>query len=367
MPTRDPVVDDDDDIVELDFSEAVDDWLDDEDEPVEHETLTASQAQRIVDHRVYGAASMMHLPPIKWFIGNLIPEGPITLVHGTTGSRKSFIVLDWMLSAANEYDWHGHSVAPGNFLYVAGEGLYGMPKRIKAWAGHHDRDPATLEGDYMGVPLNLFETSDFDLKLWRSFVAMREYEYVVFDTLHTVMPGGEENSAKDIGRVYKHAREIAGNAKIIFVHHEPKALKGGVRGSSSIRDDADISVGLDGDPGAMFSVLTPDKVRDAKSGWKLTVNFAEANADDELQRSLYVTSLGSQKGVRPEHVAGGYAHLPEDQRLMLAHMGADTFRSKTALAKSMGGNRNRLFETINAMLEQSLIYDGDNGLQARMP
>lgn len=281
--------------IEVDFAEADElfdiDNLDAEGE-VRFDTETLA---RIRQHRMLSIAQLLDQPPIQWFIEGLLPDVPRTVLHGKGGSKKSFLMLDWMLCAANGLQWQGRTVKPGRVLYIVGEGGAGIGKRIKAWARSRmpGTDPRQLETDFMAVPINLFRLKAAQVDAWAELVARFGYDYIVVDTLHTAMAGGDDSSSTDIGTVFENATRVAGDARLLFVHHDGNESKARGRGSSAIGDDADVLIGLR-QASKLRSVLTANKLRDTDAFEPLGINFAVLGTG--LDSSLYVDSVDSVDG-----------------------------------------------------------------------
>lgn len=338
----------------------------------EDETPSAAEVptdvlRKIKSSRMMTVTRLFELPPPEWFIDNLIPSGPRTLLHGPGGSKKSFLVLDWMLCAATETPWHGRDVAPGRVLYIVGEGVAGIGKRIKAWLHAHPDAPADLPNIvFMPSSINLFtltsESHRREVDLWRRVFTTMGFRYIVIDTVHQSMAGGEENSATDIGKVLEVASKIAGqgddaSADLILVHHDPKVREGGVsspRGSSALRDSVDVCLQVEAvKDQPLAAVLKADKVRDAEAFRPQHLRFAKHG--EGVNESLYLASVddGKPRGEMAERITRS-----EDQRRVLAFLKDKRRRSappksKTALAKAVGG---RYGDTARAV--QELLDDG---------
>ena len=243
-------------------------------------------ADLVAEHRIMSTRRLLDMPDPDWFIEGLIPEAGMLVLHGDPGSRKTFIALDWMAHAAHGLDWHGRKITPGAVLYVLGEGVAGLGKRLRALAKGMGIDPYLLKIDWMPQPLNIYKVSEKAIPYWAEFVAIRNYKYVVFDTLHKNTYGMDENSAQDMGTAFANAKAIAPDAQIIFVHHDTK--KGGTRGSSSIEGDVDAVISVKS-TGTLSSVIKSDKIRDAEAFDNIEIHFDE---DDE-SNSIYIKTVGS--------------------------------------------------------------------------
>lgn len=307
--------------------------------PLDPETIALVRRQRMLS-----VSALFDLPPIQWFLEGLLPAGPCTVMHGKGGTRKSFIILDWMLCADQGLDWHGHFVKPGRCLYMAGEGVQGLSKRIRAWAHPRDIDPFTLTTDFMAIPLNLFTLKPEQVEKWRSLVATLGYDYIVVDTLHTASSGADENSSQDIGTVYENARRIAGDSQLFYIHHDPKVGKT-ARGSSAIRDDADVVIEIDRDPNLdLTSIIKPDKIRDADDFMPMHVHF-ELHGEG-LASSLYITGVGHDEnpGVFAGH-GQKIINILDDQ----------PGRTKNEVLELLG-NHKQVRESFDALADEGEIY-----------
>lgn len=78
----------------------------------------------------------------NWLIDGLIERSDLGLIFGTSGSGKSFIVLDMAYCIAAGIPYHGRATKKTGVLYVCGEGHSGLQKRIKS--NHIDKGCAEL-------------------------------------------------------------------------------------------------------------------------------------------------------------------------------------------------------------------------------
>ena len=58
-------------------------------------------------------------------------------MHGAPGSGKSFCALDIGLSISAGMPWHDKATRQGSVLYIAGEGVGGLGRRVKAFERYH--------------------------------------------------------------------------------------------------------------------------------------------------------------------------------------------------------------------------------------
>src|SRR5690606_7842012 len=91
-------------------------------------------------------------------------------------------------------------------------------------------------------------------------------DVVVIDTLAAAMPGGDENSGQDLGKVVDHCKFLhrQTGALVVLVHHSGKDQSRGARGWSGLRAaaDAEIEVTRNGD----YRVAAVTKMKDGADG-----------------------------------------------------------------------------------------------------
>lgn len=254
--------------------------------------LAGNAALYVEKHRVLDIEELFALPPIEWFVEDFLPHAPRTMIHGLGGSYKSFLTLDWMLCAATARPWHGHAVRPGNVLYIAGEGVQGLGKRVAAWLEHNGYTPGDIKDSFkvMGAPINFGKLQEHAIAVWAGYLDWAEIDYVVIDTLHTATAGAEENSSTEMGLVLANASEVAGeNISLFFVHHTVKSGSGH-RGSGALRDDMDVVVGMKPVPDADYTgQLYADKIRDADQFPATNIAFKKLGTG--LQSALVVDTI----------------------------------------------------------------------------
>ena len=305
----------------------------------------------IARHKLLTPTKVRKLPKVEWFIEPILQHAPLSILHGTGGTKKSFLALDWCLCAAHGLEWHGHYVRPGKVLYIVGEGISGIGKRLDAWENAHD----DLQIDdnrinFLGEPLDLYglskkdEKGNFPLAVehWRAFIAHMGYDYVVVDTLHRNAPGAEENSATDIGRVFSAAQRIAGDAHLIFLHHEPKE-RNTARGSGSIHDDADNVVRITKDA-AYQSTLHSEKLKDAEDFQSLTITFEK---DDDVD-SLFVSNVGTAE-----------PRMGVKQRIVNICKAEPGKHTREAILCMIGDNGNTQRQFKSLVDEKAIVKKGD--------
>jgi hypothetical protein len=181
--------------------------------------------------RLRTPADVKAMPAPRYLIDGLIVENSLGLVWGPWGSCKTFLALTWAGFVGSGSWWQGRSVAPTKVLYVASEGVAGLGSRITAFEHGH-----RLYGMH-GVTFHHGRINLMDRGAVAGFaegVAEADYGLIFLDTLARCMPGGDENSAKDVGLVVEALDTVrqASKAAVYALHHSTKEGSG-ARGISA--------------------------------------------------------------------------------------------------------------------------------------
>jgi hypothetical protein len=219
---------------------------------------------------------LMNMPPIEWAVGEgddgLITAHGLSMIYGPPGSGKSFISLDMALCQAHGIDWQGIETKQGDVLYIAGEGVGGLGKRVKAWKSTHGLGTS---GHFHMLPLavNMRDQAEVE-KLIRSIDRLdRKWTAVYIDTLARAMLGADENSSTESGLVISAADAIRNHVQcaVVFVHHSGKAAERGARGSSAILGAVDTSVVVSKDEN--YITMRVEKQKDAEPMADITLEM----------------------------------------------------------------------------------------------
>lgn len=155
-------------------------------------------------------------------------------IYGASGSGKTFVALSWALSVATGSWWQGRKVVRGPVLFIAAEGSGGLGARIGAWKEHN-----RFCGDagLLVLPEPVCIMDPTTARVVGEAAQARSAVLVVIDTVARSMPGGDENAAKDIGRLVDGADIIRrqSGACVLFVHHSGKDQSAGMRGNSALQ------------------------------------------------------------------------------------------------------------------------------------
>lgn len=177
------------------------------------------------------AGQLSELPPTEVLGRTRFIARGLNVVFGASGAFKSFYTLDAALTIAQS--------AP--VVYVAAEGAGGLFKRVSAWCEHNDQPSGQLY--FACEEVNLLDPNSV-----KNLIAAAEPirpTLVIFDTLARCIPGGDENSAKDMGLAVRNSAIVQRQLQtaISWIHHTNRAERG-ERGSGAIRGAADAMIEL---------------------------------------------------------------------------------------------------------------------------
>lgn len=211
---------------------------------------------------ILGDQELSELPPLQFLVDGILPEGAFAALIGAPGTGKSFCALDLCFCIATGTPWLGHDIlTPGPTLLLAAEGATGIRQRVDARKEAAGSAGAPADVFYLLDPVNLLVDEDCNHLCDALQRMVQPPVLIVIDTLHRSMAGGEENSAKDMGRVIAaidRLRRITG-AAVLLIHH---TVHDGARerGSSSLRGALDTLIQLQSQRGRLR--LTCGKQKD---------------------------------------------------------------------------------------------------------
>lgn len=243
------------------------DWLDAGGTPAELVTLATGAAApndtEAPGGRWVSLADVLNATPPPWLVDGILPCNVTAVLAGKWGSFKSFIALDFALSVATGRDWAGKSVRQGTAAYIVAEGYGGFGPRARAWLAAHDLDPEGIPICFLPAAPNLQDEDDLSRLLTELATFKPRPALIVVDTLARTNIGGEENSAKDMGRYFDSCQQIqkVTGACVLVLHH-PTKNGDAIRGSGAIAGAAD-TICIVTRQDSERVIITCDKQKDA--------------------------------------------------------------------------------------------------------
>ncbi len=192
--------------------------------------------------RFVGLDEMLREPrPPQWLVRGFLEAGTLGCLFGPSGSMKSFAAIDLGLCIASGMAWHGNEVPrPGPVFYIAGEGLSGLSKRIRAWLIEHDKVDDRLPFFVAAQTVQFLDAVSAEA-VTLAVAALAEQHgapaLVVIDTLARCFGPGDENSTSDMSRFIAAIDQLKARlgCAVLLVHHSGLADKDRSRGSSALR------------------------------------------------------------------------------------------------------------------------------------
>ncbi len=158
------------------------------------------------------------LPPVETIVDGLLQVGEMSCIAGAAGDGKSLFVLLLLFVIATGREFMGRRVEQGAVVYLAAEGMSGIPQRLRALQ--------QFLGDFSLPP---FFVIDADPQLLRDtarvIATLKQVpggvRVLAIDTKSATSAGTDENSAKDT-TAYLYAlqriqREVG--CHVILIHH----------------------------------------------------------------------------------------------------------------------------------------------------
>ena len=192
---------------------------------------------------VYDVHYLRNMPPVEWLVDGLLTKHGFSVLYGEPGAGKSFLAIDMALSVAYGKAWHNNPVQRGAVLYIAGEGVGGLGKRIKAWQAHHK---LTADVPFYVLPtaVRFREPEDVERLLRTIDNLDTKFSAVFVDTVARALLGGDENSATDMGMFVDACETVKRHAgcAVIGIHHSGKDAARQMRGSTALLGAVDASI-----------------------------------------------------------------------------------------------------------------------------
>jgi hypothetical protein len=210
-----------------------------------------------------------NLPGSAWLVEKLLPAAALAHLIGMSQSLKSFIALDMALSLATGTPFAGSArfgvAEPVPVVYVVGEGVRGIPKRVRAWCQQRGIDRRRLLANFTVLEGAAQLGSQHDMDDVTAKVTETGAQLVVFDTQARCTVGLDENSATDQGRAVAQLDTLMRRtgAAVVVLHHTTKSDPRNARGSVAWLNAVDVQlIALRNDPKAMEVTVEVGKMKD---------------------------------------------------------------------------------------------------------
>jgi hypothetical protein len=169
-------------------------------------------------------------------------------------------------------------------VYLIGEGIYGIKKRLSSWSKYHGVDSDNLIFFVPISSLNIWEEKNIQRLKKTLMKFMKEtgktIAMIVIDTLARAATGLDENSSRDMGKFLRNFELIKEHfeCSILFIHHKGKDESRGMRGSSSLLGAADTCIDVRKSEDNSIAI----KIEKQKDGENRTFNSRLIKYQDSL-------------------------------------------------------------------------------------
>lgn len=193
------------------------------------------------------AAQLKDLPQPEPLIDQIMSRGASTLLYAGTNVGKSVVALDMAMSVATGHPWLDRFyVHQGAVLWIAGEGVYSLRGRMKAWQ-YANKKPLQLSAGHVFdiIPNSVVFASEEQVAETVALVHERQYDLVVIDTLAMNSVGFNENAPVEMTAWWNEVIKLRSECPrlaILVLHHEGKGTANQnttfkePRGATSIKD-----------------------------------------------------------------------------------------------------------------------------------
>jgi archaellum component FlaC len=179
-------------------------------------------------------------PKNTWLIKGIIEQATTGMLFGSPASGKSFIAMDMAFCIAIGHDFANSTVNQGKVVYLAGEGFNGLSKRFKALEEKYETQTSDIF--ISNMPASLICIKNTEEVIAEVDNICPNPSLIIVDTLHRNFGGGDENSAKDVGKLMVTITALINHtgAAVLLVHHSGHNSDDRARGSSALKAALDV-------------------------------------------------------------------------------------------------------------------------------
>jgi hypothetical protein len=250
--------------------------------------------------RILFPPDLGQLVPPAWIIKKHVIADSLAMLYGPSGVGKSFVALDMGLCVATGRQWQGYDVKPGLVLYVAGEGMAGITKRIEAWCKVHGVGSSTVPIGVTSQSVPFLDDQRVNELLTVIDGLPSMPALIIVDTLARNFGNGSENDTGDMSAFVDGMARIQSltRACVMVVHHTGKGDTELARGNSSLRAAMDTEMLLKGGDAGIKLVCTKQKDAAAfnPTGFELEIITLGHDEDGEEITSCVVKPSAATQG-----------------------------------------------------------------------
>jgi putative DNA primase/helicase len=195
--------------------------------------------EALAPFRILTTADQEASAPKAWVVRGLLGAGEVSGLVAPPTVGKSALSLDLAATVAAGADWFGRKTTSGAALYFAPERGLVTLRRLRAFEVFHE--VGRLNVGVVRDRLDLMGPRDAG----RILDAVRAFEdrtgaavrFLTVDTARAAMPGGDENSPRDMGALAQNIGRVRDGlpaAHIQLIHHTPKGRPAEASGHTAL-------------------------------------------------------------------------------------------------------------------------------------
>ena len=218
--------------------------------------------------RFLSISELFNIPPPSWLVKPYLDAGSLSVVFGEPGTMKSFLALDLGLCLASGQPWYGYPVRrQGAVFYIAGEGLTGLGRRIRAWEISRATSLENVPFFTSDRPAQILDDGSAREVVQAADELRERYGnpvLIVIDTLNRNFGPGDESATEDMGKflgIIDDKLRCRYHCAVLIVHHTGLRETNRARGSSSLHAALDWEFKMSG-LGNGVRTLTNTKAKD---------------------------------------------------------------------------------------------------------
>ena len=231
-----------------------------------------------------------NMPPPTWLIHEMIAEEGLSVIYGDPGAGKSFIAIDMALRTSHAMDWHGTAAKTTGVLYIAGEGVRGLGKRVQGWKRKHGMDGVDAPFMLVPVAVQLLDEKQRAKLIRTIHAAIKRAAFpiglIVIDTVSRALAGSDENGQETMSAFVAACDEIRNEfaCAVLAVHHSGKDKEKGMRGSTVLLGGCDASIRIS--KSEKIVTLKTEKQKDAEEAEPIYMEMEKVEWSKGLGETL---------------------------------------------------------------------------------